>query len=162
MADLRRDGFRKFHFVDNTFNLPLDYAKQLCRELIAAQLDLDWWAIVYPKWVDAELVDLMARAGCTLVSLGFESGSEPILTQLNKQFHPAEVRAISGLFRAAGIQRYGFLLLGAPHETQSTVEEPGVCRQPPPRQSEDFGRNTHLSQHTAGRHRRRRRIFATR
>jgi radical SAM superfamily enzyme YgiQ (UPF0313 family) len=91
--------------------------------LIAAQLDLDWWAIVYPKWVDAELVDLMARAGCTLVSLGFESGSEPILTQLNKQFHPAEVRAISGLFRAAGIQRYGFLLLGAPHETQSTVEE---------------------------------------
>jgi len=123
LKDLRQCGFRDFYFVDNTFNIPLEYAKELCGQVIAAELGIDWWAIIYPKWVDPELVELMARAGCTQVSLGFESGSEPVLRQLNKQFNCAEVAAIAAMFRDAGIKRNGFLLLGAPGETRDSVEE---------------------------------------
>lgn len=119
----RQNGFRHFHFVDNTFNLPPSYAKEICRKLINADLGLDWWAIVYPKWVDMELVELMARAGCTQISLGFESGSEAMLPQLNKRFTCPEVRTISDAFAGVGIKREGFLLLGAPGETRETVEE---------------------------------------
>lgn len=123
LAALRQDGFRDFYFVDNTFNLPPPYAKDLCRKIIKAELGLDWWAIVYPKWVDIELVELMAKADCTQVSLGFESGSEAILPQLNKRFSCAEVRALSDAFAGVGIKRNGFLLLGGPGETKETVEE---------------------------------------
>jgi radical SAM superfamily enzyme YgiQ (UPF0313 family) len=123
LTEVRQCGFRDFYFVDNTFNVPLAYAKELCRKIIAAELGLDWWAIIYPKWVDPELVELMARAGCTQVSLGFESGSEPVLRQLNKQFNCAEVAAIAAMFRDAGVKRNGFLLLGAPGETRDSVEE---------------------------------------
>jgi len=123
LTQLRAHGFRSFHFVDNTFNLPPSYAKDLCRKLIEADLGLDWWAIVYPKWVDQELAELMAKAGCTLVSMGFESGSEPVLKQLNKRFTCADVKAVSATLSAAGIKRNGFLLLGAPEETKETVEE---------------------------------------
>jgi radical SAM superfamily enzyme YgiQ (UPF0313 family) len=123
LASLRQNGFRHFYFVDNTFNLPPSYAKELCRKVIEVDLGLDWWAIVYPKWVDLELVKLMVKAGCTEVSLGFESGSDMMLPQLNKQFTSAEVGAISEAFRMAGIQRNGFLLLGGPGETKQTVEE---------------------------------------
>jgi radical SAM superfamily enzyme YgiQ (UPF0313 family) len=42
LAALRQSGFRHFHFVDNTFNLPPSYAKDLCRKLIEAELGLDW------------------------------------------------------------------------------------------------------------------------
>ena len=122
LAALRECGFRNFHFVDNTFNLPPSYAKELCSKIIQAELGIDWWAIVYPKWVDIELVELMAKAGCTQVSLGFESGSEPMLRKLNKQFN-SEVRAISDAFADVRIQRHGFLLLGGPGETKETVEE---------------------------------------
>jgi radical SAM superfamily enzyme YgiQ (UPF0313 family) len=123
LKDLRKCGFRDFYFVDNTFNIPLEYAKELCRQIIAAELGIDWWAIVYPKWVDPELVELMSKAGCTQVSLGFESGSEPVLRQLNKRFNCAEVTAIAAMFRDAGVKRNGFLLLGAPGETRDSVEE---------------------------------------
>ncbi|MGB8060394.1 MAG: radical SAM protein [Candidatus Sulfotelmatobacter sp.] len=123
LTALRHAGFRHFHFVDNTFNLPPSYAKDLCRKLIDAELGLDWWAIIYPKWVDAELAELMAKAGCTQVSLGFESGSETMLLQLNKRFTCTEVRDISETLADVGIQRYGFLLLGGPGETTETVEE---------------------------------------
>jgi radical SAM superfamily enzyme YgiQ (UPF0313 family) len=123
LTQLRAHGFRSFHFVDNTFNLPPSYAKDLCRKLIEADLGLDWWAIIYPKWVDPELAELMAKAGCTLVSLGFESGSEPVLKQLNKRFSCADVRTVSETLSATGIKRNGFLLLGAPGETRETVEQ---------------------------------------
>jgi radical SAM superfamily enzyme YgiQ (UPF0313 family) len=123
VAEINARGFRNFHFVDNTFNLPLSYAKDLCRRVIDSGLDLDWWALVYPKWVDVELVQLMAEAGCTQISLGFESGSEPILRMLNKRFNRTEVQIISEMFADAGIQRFGFLLLGGPGETRDTVEE---------------------------------------
>ena len=123
LAELRKCGFRNFYFVDNTFNLPLSYGKELCRKIIRASLGIDWWSIVYPKWVDIELVELMAKAGCTRVSLGFESGSEPVLRQLKKRFNSAEVKEISELFANVGIKRDGFLLLGGPAETKKTVEE---------------------------------------
>jgi radical SAM superfamily enzyme YgiQ (UPF0313 family) len=123
LAAVRQQGFRDFWFVDNTFNLPLSYAKELCSRLIEADLGLDWWAIVYPKWVDTELVELMAKAGCTLVSLGFESGSDAILPTLNKRFTCAEVKSISDGFARVGIKRDGFLLLGGPCETRETVEK---------------------------------------
>ena len=123
LREMRESGFRNFYFVDNAFNLSPSYAKELCREIIRAQLDIDWWSIVYPKWVDVELASLMAKAGCTQVSLGFESGSEPILKQLNKRFTCREVRAVSATLSDAGIKRNGFLLLGGPAETRDTVEE---------------------------------------
>ena len=123
LADLRETGHRNFSFVDNTFNLPPSYAKQLCRTIIKAGLDLDLWCIVYPKWVDPELVDLMKTAGCTQISFGFESGSERMLRSLNKRFSRQEVSAASKMFAEAGIERCGFLLLGGPGETQGTVEE---------------------------------------
>jgi radical SAM superfamily enzyme YgiQ (UPF0313 family) len=116
-------GFHNFCMVDNTFNIPPSYAKGLCREIIRRGLDVNLWCIVYPKWVDRELVELMARAGCHEVSLGFESGSDCVLTRFHKKFHTGEVRTTAGMFREAGIRRTGFLMLGGPGETRGTVEE---------------------------------------
>jgi radical SAM superfamily enzyme YgiQ (UPF0313 family) len=123
LAKLCAAGYRNFAFVDNNFNLPLPYAKNLCRKIIASGLDVNLWCIVYPKWIDTELVELMQGAGCREVALGFESGSGPILQGFNKRFTADEVRAVARLFEAAGIHRRGFLMLGAPGETKATVEE---------------------------------------
>jgi len=123
LAQLRETGCRNFNFVDNTFNLPLDYAKDLCRQLTRAELDLHLWCIIYPKWIDVELVELMRQAGCRQISFGFESGSGEMLRSLGKQFDREEIRTVSNIFAEAGIQRMGFLLLGGPGETKGTVEE---------------------------------------
>jgi radical SAM superfamily enzyme YgiQ (UPF0313 family) len=123
MEQVAACGFRNFCAVDNTFNIPPSYAKGLCREIIRRGLDVNLWCIVYPKWVDRELVELMARAGCHEVSLGFESGSDCVLTRFHKKFRAGEVRTIAGMFREAGIRRTGFLMLGGPGETRATVEE---------------------------------------
>lgn len=116
-------GFRRFYFVDNTFNLPVSYAGDLCQQISARGLDVVWRSILYPWKVDDKLVGDMARAGCREVSLGFESGDQGILRALNKRFSPQEVRRISRLLGSRGIRRMGFLLLGGPGETRQSVEE---------------------------------------
>jgi radical SAM superfamily enzyme YgiQ (UPF0313 family) len=123
LEQLASSGFTNFNFVDNTFNLPSHYAKELCRRIARRGLAIKFWCIIYPKWIDRELVELMAQVGCREISLGFESGSGRMLRSLNKQFTPEEVRTISRMFADAGIFRRGFLLLGGPGETKDSVDE---------------------------------------
>ena len=123
IARQAKKGFNRFHFVDNTFNLPPSYAKRLCRLLAEAQLGSGYRCIIYPWKVDEELVSLMVKSGCREVALGFECGCEAILRSLNKQFNSQEVRQISQLFGDYGIYRMGFLLLGGPGESKQSVEE---------------------------------------
>jgi radical SAM superfamily enzyme YgiQ (UPF0313 family) len=123
LSRISRAGFRRFHFVDNTFNMPQAYAMELCRSITAQRLDIAWRCILYPHEVPADLVRAMAQAGCVEVGLGFESGSERILRGMNKHFLLDEVRRISDLLADSGIRRMGFLLIGGPGETQASVEE---------------------------------------
>jgi radical SAM superfamily enzyme YgiQ (UPF0313 family) len=123
IARWREAGVYKFFFVDNTFNLPPSHAKEICRKLIDRGLNIRWWCILYPVNVDEELIELMGKAGCEQVSMGFESGSERILKNMNKKFTLQEVRRISKMLSGHGIRRMGFLLLGSPGETRESVEE---------------------------------------
>jgi radical SAM superfamily enzyme YgiQ (UPF0313 family) len=116
-------GFRKFFFVDNTFNLPVSHAREICSCLVESGLAVSWRCILYPGHLDPGLVRLMADAGCSEVSLGFESGSEAVLRRFNKKFGPGDIRRASEMLREAGIRRTGFLLLGGPGETRETALE---------------------------------------
>ena len=123
LAGYEKAGYDHFFFVDNTFNLPISYAKALCDKIIAEKLNISWRCILYPWKIDEELIAKMAAAGCVEVSLGFESGSAEILRRLNKRFVPDDVCLISEMLHAHHIRRTGFLLLGGPGENRETVSE---------------------------------------
>ena len=116
-------GFDHFFFVDNTFNLPPGYSKDLCDQMIESALNIAWRGILYPWKVEKELVAKMAESGCIEVSLGLESGSDIILKKMNKQYRIEDVRRASDLLKECSIRRMGFLLLGGPGETRQTVLE---------------------------------------
>jgi len=120
---LAEKGARQLYFVDNTFNLPVSYAEQLCRDLISASLKLTWRCILYPLNIGESLVSAMARAGCVEASIGPESGCERMLRAMHKRFTLKDVVKTNHLLRKHGIRRMGFLLLGGPGETRQSVEE---------------------------------------
>ena len=119
----RGEGFKRFLFVDNTFNMPPPYARALCRGLAKEELDIAWGGIIYPGVGDKDLIKEMAGAGCTEVSLGFESGSDRMLASMNKRFDKKAVREFSSMFADHGIGQMGFQLLGGPGETKESVTE---------------------------------------
>jgi radical SAM superfamily enzyme YgiQ (UPF0313 family) len=116
-------GFNQVFFVDNTFNLPPSYAMELCNRLAAAALGIGWRCIVYPRKISEDLVKTMARAGCSEVSLGFESGNNDILRAMNKGFDTGEIRQANKIFADYGIRQMGFLMLGGPGETRQSVAQ---------------------------------------
>jgi radical SAM superfamily enzyme YgiQ (UPF0313 family) len=115
-------GFRRFFFVDNSFNIPEAYAMELCGMLGEAALDIGWRCILYPHHVSESLVAALARARCAEVSLGFESGNLEVLRAMNKRYTPDDVREACALLERYGIRRMGFLLFGGPGETRESVE----------------------------------------
>jgi radical SAM superfamily enzyme YgiQ (UPF0313 family) len=123
LSEWAKAGFNQVYFVDNTFNLPVSYALELCRRIEAEALGLDWRCILYPHPVTRELVASMARAGCCEVSLGFDSGCDTVLQTMHKRFDVKEVIQANRLLMEFGIRRIGFLLLGGPGETKKSVEE---------------------------------------
>jgi len=119
----KENNIQRFYVVDNVFNFPPSNAKDFCREIISQGLKISWQAILNPAFVDEELFELMAKAGCRFISLGNEAGHELILRNLKKGFTLNNVRKAADLARANGI-RYGcFLLLGGPGETEDTVTQ---------------------------------------
>jgi len=118
-----RAGFKRFMFVDNTFNVPASYARELCRALAKENLDISWACIIYPGVGDRDLVKDMAEAGCSEASLGFESGSDRMLASMNKRFDKKVVCEFSKMLADHGIGQIGFQLLGGPGETRESVIE---------------------------------------
>lgn len=121
---VRATGIRDVEIVDSTFNLPLDHAKAVLRALAARNLRIRVSAMgMNPKYVDAELVDLMRRSGFVEACLGIEAGSDPMLRALGKNFTVADILQARQTLQGAGIPVMWFLLLGAPGETRETIAE---------------------------------------
>jgi radical SAM superfamily enzyme YgiQ (UPF0313 family) len=133
IARWTEEGFKKFYFVDNTFNLPPAYAAHLCSKIIGAGLDISWRCILFPGGLSPKLIETMAEAGCNEVSMGFESGAENMLHRMKKEFDLNEVRHTSELLHQHNIRSMGFLLLGGPGETKESAEK-----------SLDFAESLHL------------------
>jgi len=116
-------GLTRFYFVDNMFNHPLDYARRLCQAIIALRLPLQWACLINPAFPDQELFHLLKEAGCIMVQVGNESGSELVLNRLGKGFGREQVELTLKLLKDEGLAFNCFLLLGGPGETPETVRE---------------------------------------
>ena len=116
-------GVRFCYFADSLFNYPGDYAVALLKELASRELKIKWCSTFAPFEVDERLFPLLNPAGCSLLSLGNESGSDPVLSSLKKGFDRDAVVRAAKCFKAEGVHFSCFLMLGGPGETRETVEE---------------------------------------
>lgn len=113
--------------TDDIWNLNLNRAKELCSALIAEGLNKVPWVTIHGMKVnhtDAELFQLMKRAGCRRVGFGVESGDPDILKRAVKKSQTLDqVRSAFRNAKAAGLQTMGFFIYGMPTETEATMEK---------------------------------------
>jgi radical SAM PhpK family P-methyltransferase len=110
-------------FIDDTFNVPLDRFKQLCRLMIKNDYQFNWFSYFRCSNSDEEAIDLMARSGCKGVFLGIESGSPAILKNMNKAATIEKYRDGIQLLHQFGILTFGSFIIGFPGETEDTINE---------------------------------------
>jgi radical SAM superfamily enzyme YgiQ (UPF0313 family) len=126
LVDLhRKHGLRQVVFRDPIFTTRKDRVQAICEGILREKLDLAWQCETAVKTLDRPLIEKMAQAGCTHISLGVESGNLEIQkkhcgNKLNDFERGAEV------FRACrdnGIETRAFCMIGFPEETPAMVEE---------------------------------------
>jgi len=116
-------GVENAFMVDNIFNCPESHAHEVCRTFTRRGLLLKWSCYAHPAHISRALAEDMREGGCTGVEFGTDSGSAAVLAKLGKDFTPEDIQRASLLVREAGLEVCHSLSLGAPGETEQTLQE---------------------------------------
>ena len=121
----RRFGKREYHIMDDNFTMDRAYVIELCRRIVERGWDVSFASPngVHLNTLDAEMLSWMKRAGWYLLCVGIESGSDRVLREMRKGITVALVREKVALVRQAGIEVYGFFILGYPTETIEEMKQ---------------------------------------
>lgn len=124
LADCReRYGIREYLFWSDIFTFDRSWVLDLCGSIERAALGINWSSNVKADRIDRDLAQAMKRAGCTLVSVGVESGSQVILDRIGKGMTLDQVRSAFQVLREAGLTTLAYYQVGLPWETRETLEE---------------------------------------
>jgi anaerobic magnesium-protoporphyrin IX monomethyl ester cyclase len=120
---LNKLGIHNIHMYADLFTVSRDQVVGMCKLIIEQGLKLKWTCNSRVDYVDEEMLDLMAKAGCWYISWGIESGNEQILKHARKGTYPERAFHSLTLAHKAGINNWGYFIIGLPGETEQTIRE---------------------------------------
>jgi len=88
----KKYGYRGFDFWDDTITTVRKHIKGICEEILKRKIDIVWYARARVNTVDREILALMKKAGCKVISFGVESGNPEILKNIRKNITVEQVR----------------------------------------------------------------------
>ena len=116
-----RYGVLRFHLTDNA--IPVAVLRSIAfRGSVLRGLSWHGFARFERELLEPGFASSLAAAGCSMLQLGLESGSQPLLDRMGKGTRVAEASAILSNLSRAGIVSYVYVMLGAPGETEADAE----------------------------------------
>jgi anaerobic magnesium-protoporphyrin IX monomethyl ester cyclase len=105
---------------DDNFAVDKKRTLELCAEFVRRgyPAKFNWWTEARVDVLDEEILTAMKRAGCSIISLGLESGSQRLLDLIKKNITLEQTRKTVELIHAAGIKSRASFILGLPSETR--------------------------------------------
>ncbi len=122
VRELYNLGFRRLRFMDSTFTLDRERALEICRRISGLGLrGLSWSCETRADHLDEEVVRALRDAGCTLVCVGVDSGSDEVLRRCRRGMRAEQVRRGLLLARRAGLKVRAYITFGFPGESEESV-----------------------------------------
>jgi anaerobic magnesium-protoporphyrin IX monomethyl ester cyclase len=115
-------GIHYVHMYADLFTVNRTQVVELCRLIIESGLKVHWTCNSRVDYVDEEMLKLMGRAGCWYVSWGIESADERILKAAHKGYKKEQALRALNWAHAAGINNWGYFIIGLPGETEETIQ----------------------------------------
>jgi radical SAM superfamily enzyme YgiQ (UPF0313 family) len=109
-------------FVDDVFGLQPGWVQTFAQLVAECAIRLPFRCLMRADQVDREVCSALAAAGCRMVWMGAESGSQRILDAMEKGVRVEQIREAAALLQHAGIAVGLFLQFGYPGETWSDIE----------------------------------------
>ncbi|MGD0335586.1 MAG: radical SAM protein [Candidatus Omnitrophota bacterium] len=111
----------EFFFEDDTFTVNKERAVAICEELMRRNLKIIFSVNARVDSADLELFKVMKKAGCRELLVGFESGNQEVLNNVNKNITLEESRRLVDYAKQARLQVHGCFVIGLPGETEQTA-----------------------------------------
>ena len=116
-------GVHNVNMYADLFTVNREQVVGLCRLIIESGLKVKWTCNSRVDYVDEEMLKLMSRAGCWFISWGIESANEQILKRAHKGYRKEQALRALNWAHAAGINNWGYFIIGLPGETEETIQE---------------------------------------
>ncbi len=116
-------GVKNIHMYADLFTANRDQVMGICKLIIDRGIKIGFTANSRVDYVDKEMLQMMAKAGCTVLSWGIESANEEILKKARKGTIPERARQSVTWAKEAGIRNLGYFIVGLPGETKETIQE---------------------------------------
>jgi anaerobic magnesium-protoporphyrin IX monomethyl ester cyclase len=123
LEEIKALGFDKIRFEDSTFTINHEHVKGICKEMIERGLDFRWSCETRPDTINKDLLELMKRAGCVLLCVGVDSGSQNILNVAKRKLSTDMIIKAFELAKEVGIRTRAYVVFGLPGENESSVKE---------------------------------------
>lgn len=120
---LKKLGINHIHMYADLFTVNREQVVDLCRRMIDEKINIKWTCNSRVDYVDEEMLTLMGQAGCWFISWGIESASEEILKRARKGADPAKAERALRWAKKAGINNWGYFIIGLPGETEETIQQ---------------------------------------
>ncbi len=129
VVDEIEDAFRRyrppyFEFVDSVFNEPRDHCEAILERLARRASRARFTAMgIDPSNLDADLLDLMWRAGFRSFQMSPESGAETMIRGYGKRLSRDDLERAALALRGTRFSVLWYFLVGGPGETNQTLQE---------------------------------------
>lgn len=116
-------GVMHINYYDDLFTFHRKRIVDFLALMIKANKGITFNCAARAEHLDPELLKMMKKAGCWMISLGIESG-DPDLLKIHRS--NSDLNMISekvAMIRAAGIRAKGLFMMGLPGETESSIDK---------------------------------------
>ena len=120
---VKKYGRKVVHMKDDVFTAHKIWAGEICDDLIKRNLSIEWECLTRVNLVDEGILAKMKASGCRLIEYGIESGSEALMSSINKAISKDMARKAIEATRKQGIGYGTFFMIGHPGETPQSLEE---------------------------------------
>jgi hypothetical protein len=111
IEEISRFEHRRIFFYDDNFDANKARTKDLLQKMIEYKITPKWIAQVRADVAkDEEMVELMARANCNQLCIGFESVNPEVLKKYNKKQTPEDIKACIKMLHKYGIKVHGMFI----------------------------------------------------
>ncbi len=116
-------GVRHINIYDDLFTTHRRRIVELCNMLVLKPLGIQFNCAVRVGQVDDELLEMLKKAGCLMISLGIETG-DPELLELHKPGVCADdIRDTVKRIQAKGLRAKGLFMMGLPGDTKESIQK---------------------------------------
>lgn len=120
---LKKLGIDNVMMYADLFTVNRDQVMGICQAMIDENINMKWMCNSRVDYVDEEMLSMMGKAGCHMISWGIESGSEAVLKRARKGANPAKAAQSLRWAKNAGIKNFGYFIIGLPGETEETIQQ---------------------------------------